>query len=152
MEAIRDIPVTLRFIELMKTASAQSIYLTQYVPLSPFKDALIKDGWREIQPSPTSGPAKEFTHPDFKCKVGFITPYSENFCKTCNKLRVDSRGNLHLCLFNSSPYPLRDLLQNKDQQPALEKKIISLVRDKHFSELLLNSSKTPVKSLSVVGG
>lgn len=152
IEAVRDIPVTLRFIELMKTASARSLYFTHCLPLTPFKEVLIENGWKEIEPGATSGPAKEFAHPAFKCKIGFITPYSENFCKTCNKLRVDSKGYLHLCLFNSTPYPLRDLLQSKDQQPALEKKIISFVRDKHFSELLLNSAKTPVKSLSIVGG
>jgi cyclic pyranopterin phosphate synthase len=30
--------------------------------------------------------------------VGFITPVSRPFCDTCNRLRLDSRGQLLACL------------------------------------------------------
>ncbi|MDW7551561.1 hypothetical protein R8374_22050, partial [Pseudoalteromonas peptidolytica] len=46
-----------------------------------------------------NGPAEEFCHPDYDGRIGLIMPYSKDFCKSCNRLRVSALGKLHLCLF-----------------------------------------------------
>ncbi|KAL8711227.1 MAG: hypothetical protein Q9220_004372 [cf. Caloplaca sp. 1 TL-2023] len=50
----------------------------------------------------------------FKGRVGFITSMTENFCGTCNRLRITSDGNLKVCLFGNSEVSLRDLLRENN--------------------------------------
>ena len=43
----------------------------------------------------------------FKGQFGFITSMTENFCGTCNRLRITADGNLKVCLFGSQEVSLR---------------------------------------------
>ncbi|KAI4140548.1 MAG: hypothetical protein L6R39_005756 [Caloplaca ligustica] len=62
--------------------------------------------------------SKTWQVPGFRGKVGFITSMTENFCGTCNRLRITSDGNLKVCLFGNSEVSLRDLLR-KDNNGGL---------------------------------
>ena len=44
-------------------------------------------------------------------KVGFITSMSQNFCGTCNRVRLTADGNLKACLFGPSEVSLRDAMR-----------------------------------------
>ncbi|MCL4129869.1 UNVERIFIED_CONTAM: hypothetical protein GTU68_052204, partial [Idotea baltica] len=44
--------------------------------------------------------------PGFAGQIGFITSMSENFCGSCNRLRITADGNLKVCLFGSSEVSL----------------------------------------------
>ena len=44
-------------------------------------------------------------------RIGFITSMTENFCGSCNRLRLTADGNLKVCLFGSSELNLRDPLR-----------------------------------------
>lgn len=48
--------------------------------------------------------------PGFVGQIGFITSMSENFCGTCNRLRITADGNLKVCLFGASEVSLRYVL------------------------------------------
>jgi cyclic pyranopterin phosphate synthase len=80
---------------------------------------LLEHGFVPELRKPDSGPAQEFTHPDYAGKIGIIAPYSKDFCKSCNRLRVTSRGKLMLCLFGEGGYDLRPYLQADDQREEL---------------------------------
>ena len=58
--------------------------------------------------------------------VGVIAPYAKDFCSTCNRLRVTSRGRLRLCLFAEGEHSLRPLLQRDDQSVELQASVRSL--------------------------
>ncbi len=45
--------------------------------------------------------AERFRFPDAKGEVGFISPVSKHFCKTCNRLRLTADGKLKPCLFSN---------------------------------------------------
>ena len=47
---------------------------------------------------PGNGPARVFRLPDAKGTLGFITPVSQHFCPTCNRLRLTADGKLRPCL------------------------------------------------------
>ncbi|MBU4310327.1 GTP 3',8-cyclase MoaA [bacterium] len=47
-----------------------------------------------------AGPAKPFRFEKSLGTVGFITPMSEHFCATCNRLRLTADGRLYPCLFS----------------------------------------------------
>jgi len=63
----------------------------------------VKDGNNET--------SKTYEVPGFVGKVGFITSMTENFCGSCNRLRITSDGNLKVCLFGNAEVSLRDLLR-----------------------------------------
>jgi cyclic pyranopterin phosphate synthase len=67
-----------------------------------------------------AGPALEYGHSSYRGSVGVIAPYSENFCDTCNRLRVTAQGQLHLCLFSEEGKDLRPLLQTTDSASLTE--------------------------------
>ena len=48
--------------------------------------------------------------------VGVIAPYAKDFCGSCNRLRVTSRGRLRLCLFSEADHSLRSFLQDDSQR------------------------------------
>ncbi|KAL9009103.1 MAG: hypothetical protein Q9173_005840 [Seirophora scorigena] len=63
--------------------------------------------------------SKTWQVPGFKGKIGFITSMTENFCGTCNRLRITADGNLKVCLFGNSEVSLRDLLRKEnDGEPV----------------------------------
>jgi cyclic pyranopterin phosphate synthase len=47
---------------------------------------------------PGNGPARMFRLPGAKGTLGFITPMSQHFCPTCNRLRLTADGKLRPCL------------------------------------------------------
>ncbi len=58
-----------------------------------------------------SGPARYWQIGDSTTRVGLISPHSNNFCHSCNRLRVTAEGRLLLCLGNEHSISLRDSLR-----------------------------------------
>ena len=52
----------------------------------------------------------------FKGRIGFITSMTENFCGSCNRLRLTADGNLKVCLFGNTELNLRDPLRDIDKK------------------------------------
>jgi len=46
----------------------------------------------------TGGPAKYWRVADAATRIGLITPHSNNFCGSCNRVRITARGDLYPCL------------------------------------------------------
>ena len=44
-------------------------------------------------------------------RVGFITPMSNDFCDTCNRVRVTARGDIRACLASRRAVSLRDIIR-----------------------------------------
>lgn len=65
--------------------------------------------------------SKTYRIPGFVGKLGFITSMTENFCSTCNRLRITSDGNLKVCLFGNNEVSLRDIMREyNDGKPIGE--------------------------------
>ncbi|KAL8971333.1 MAG: hypothetical protein Q9183_001101 [Haloplaca sp. 2 TL-2023] len=76
-------------------------------------------GLSKVQEAGKNETSKTWQVPGFRGKVGFITSMTENFCGTCNRLRITSDGNLKVCLFGNNEVSLRDLLrQSNDGAPV----------------------------------
>ena len=44
-------------------------------------------------------------------RVGFITPISNEFCDTCNRVRVTARGDIRACLASRRAISLRNIMR-----------------------------------------
>jgi cyclic pyranopterin phosphate synthase len=62
-------------------------------------------------PSGSAGPARMYSMPGSRSRVGFISPHSNNFCHLCNRVRVTVEGRLLLCLGNEHSLDLREILR-----------------------------------------
>ncbi|MBU2752119.1 GTP 3',8-cyclase MoaA [Acidithiobacillus thiooxidans] len=104
----------IRFIELMPLGSAGStLYQRDFYSAQKAK-ALIETVFGPLQPeqdSPTDGPASLYRVPGFASRVGFITPWSHNFCAACNRVRVNAAGRLLYCLGQEAGLELREALR-----------------------------------------
>lgn len=114
VEFARNNPLDMRFIEFMpvgqetgwddgsvwqaKDILAQAKQLAELEPVSK------EDRQR--------GPARMFTIKDGLGRIGLISPYTNHFCGTCNRLRLTSDGNLRTCLFSDRVYRLRPALRH----------------------------------------
>ncbi|KAJ9641288.1 hypothetical protein H2204_002966 [Knufia peltigerae] len=69
------------------------------------------------QPNDTS---KTYKIPGFVGRIGFVTSMTENFCSSCNRLRITSDGNLKVCLFGKEEVSLRDILRDYNNGQPLD--------------------------------
>jgi len=99
-----------RFIEYMPFSNGKKVdHLL--VPVSEMKQRI--ETLSKLEPSLSSGggPARYFRLPGARGTIGFISPVSEHFCRSCNRLRLTADGKLRPCLFSDTEIDLREPLR-----------------------------------------
>lgn len=76
------------------------------------------------------GPARYWRVDGGPSRLGLISPHSNNFCASCNRLRVTAEGQLLLCLGNDHAISLRDLLRAGASDADLSEAICRALQDK----------------------
>ena len=135
---VKENAIDFRYIELMQTGDSLEYFKKYHVSASVFKNYLIKKNWNEVARVADAGPSIDFVHSNYKGKFGIIAPYSKDFCKTCNRLRITAKGELRLCLFGNTGTNLRPLLQSPDQKNELKiliLKQLNFKKESHYLEL-----------------
>lgn len=147
-----DHDFTLRFIETMPMGNTGREASQQYIPLSEIHDRLAKKYTLIKANMNGGGPARYVRVEGTELRIGYITPLSQHFCDTCNRVRLSHDGTLYLCLGQNDSYPLRDLMRSGISDEELKQHIknaINLKPEKHeFSE---NPQKL-VRFMSMTGG
>ena len=149
---VRDRPVAVRFIELMKTTDNDEYFARHHVKAQGLRDWLGQNGWTPAERAFDAGPALEYRHPDHAGAIGLIAPYAPGFCDSCNRLRVTARGKLRLCLFGDGGVDLRDLLQDDDDREALTQRIVSSLGGKSAGHSLAMGRAGDLRNLAQLGG
>ena len=126
---------------------------TQYLDLQPIADRLKhKYGLIEHSTPLGAGPARYLGSADGQFNVGFITPISQHFCATCNRVRLSVDGTLDMCLGQEERYEFRPLLRGGASDAQIETAIrdaIELKPERHeFREQPLKL----VRFMSMTGG
>lgn len=79
----------------------------------------------------SGGPARYWQAAGYESQVGFISPHSQNFCSSCNRVRVTATGRLLLCLGQEHSADLRaPLRESPDDSIPLEQTIIAAMAHK----------------------
>ncbi len=105
-----------------------------YVDLQPIRLRLQKRFGLIDGAVPGAGPARYLVSPDGKLSIGFITPMSQHFCETCNRVRLSVDGTLYLCLGQEHKFELRPLLRGgiSDEELARAiRKAVDLKPERH---------------------
>ncbi len=151
-EFIKNNKIDYRYIELMRTGDNLNYFNKYHVSSKVFKDYLNKNKWIYQTLGKDAGPALNYINPEYMGKFGIIAPYSKDFCKTCNRLRITSRGDLRLCLFGNTGISIRHLLQKDDQLEELKNLILGQMKFKKESHYLELGETGLTKNLSTTGG
>ena len=119
------------FIEVMPLGDVEAERIDQHVPMTEVRRRLA-ERWT-LTPSAlnTGGPAR-YVRTEAGGTIGFITPLSDNFCGSCNRVRVTCTGQLYLCLGHDAKTDLRGLLRSCDED-ALRARIAGAMRHKPLS-------------------
>ena len=151
-EFIKKNKVDLRYIELMQTGDNLDYFNKYHISSKIFKDYLNKKKWIYQTFGKDAGPSLNYINPDYKGKFGIIAPYSKDFCISCNRLRITSRGDLRLCLCGNTGISIRHLLQKDDQAEELQDLIMGQMKYKKESHYLELGETGLTKNLSTTGG
>jgi cyclic pyranopterin phosphate synthase len=102
----------------------------------------------------TGGPAKYFAIKDTKTQVGFISPHSNNFCSTCNRVRLTVEGRLLLCLGNEHSVDLKTIVRDNPNNLAALKTALIAAMDIKPEKHEFNLQEQPVilRYMNMTGG
>ena len=109
----------------------------------------------DLQPTTNgsaAGPSRTFRLPGGGL-VGVISPLSDHFCGSCNRLRLTAEGRLRSCLFSQEETDLRPLLRGAADAGALAAAIRTAVQRKPERHAIGEDSQHKCGlSMSRVGG
>ncbi|MDF1822049.1 MAG: GTP 3',8-cyclase MoaA [Alcanivoracaceae bacterium] len=110
----------------------------------------------QLVPAATSsaGPSRYWQVPGHQSRIGFISPHSENFCASCNRVRLTVEGRLLLCLGNEHSVDLKTVMRaNPDDDAPLASAIVDAMAIKperhHFSH---EPEEQLVRFMNMTGG
>ena len=78
----------------------------------------------------SNGPARLYRFPNALGKIGIISPISEHFCHTCNRLRLTADGKLRTCLFSVEEIDLKTPLRQGASDKEVTEVISAAIRRK----------------------
>ena len=144
---------TLRFIETMPMGeTGKNITDDHYIDLQTIRQQLEQRYQLIPGVMPGGGPARYVQLANTDLRIGFITPMSQHFCETCNRVRLSAEGTLYLCLGQEHKFELRPLLRAGITDAELEQAIrtaIALKPERHeFNE----KPGQVVRFMSMTGG
>lgn len=120
----RDMPVEARFIEFMPTNL--DYYSNEHLFFSCQEAKNICSDLGELFPVVNHGlNARVFKIDGFSGTIGFISPLSEPFCSSCNKLRLTSDGSLRSCLHSPKSVNLKEAID----RGATDEDLAMLIRE-----------------------
>lgn len=149
-------PYHVRFIEYMPFNTQEGWQKDKCLTMKELK-TIIEDRLGPLEPVADpkggAGPARRYRFRDAPGEVGFISPVSEHFCGSCNRLRLTSDGKLRVCLFSDSEIDIRKALRDGSGDDVIEHLLFKAVAEKperhHINE---NIFKKCSRTMSLIGG
>ncbi|MEW5838373.1 MAG: GTP 3',8-cyclase MoaA [Pseudomonadota bacterium] len=98
------------------------------------------------------GPARYMRVAGTDTHVGFITPISQHFCATCNRVRLSVDGTLYMCLGQEHNFPLRELLRRGIPDDELKEALLAAIALKPERHEFNEKPTQIVRFMSMTGG
>ncbi len=147
-----------RFIEMMPLGGGEcgKISVARYVSNVKTRRR-IEEALGPLKPIPPSHPSEEarnFKLPGARGVVGFISPVSEPYCGTCNRMRLTADGKFHLCLLNDDELDVKKAIRSGSGHEIEDVAHILLkaVRFKPTGHHLPEGRWTEDRTMSQIGG
>ncbi len=145
-----------RFIELMPLGGGEcaSLSIQRYVSNIETRRRIetALGALTALEQGDLSDEARNYRLPGARGVVGFISPVSEPYCGTCNRMRLTADGKFHLCLLNDDELDVRKALRSDQGTQALARILRRAVELKPTGHHLLEGRSTQVRSMYQIGG
>ena len=156
----RKLGVVIRFIEFMPLDANRAWSHSQVVSGLEVR-RLVEAEFGPLMASTSSDasqPSRDYHFPDGVGGIGFISPVSEPFCSTCNRLRLTADGKFRNCLFGREEWDLKSLIEPADGLvECSEEDIFGLAKacvDKKYAAHGISESgfQPPERAMYQIGG
>ncbi len=141
----------LSLIETMPLGEIDDDRTNRFLPLTAARDA-IEARWPLVASTHrTGGPARYWQVPDLGIRLGLISPLTQNFCASCNRVRVSASGKLYMCLGHEDHVDLRAALRGDDPL-ALDRALdeaMGAKPERHHFDLTATATQ---RHMNVTGG
>ena len=147
-----------RFIELMPLGGGEAAHvaLSQFVPtretrerieaaLGPLVPLARGERGRRVAQLPLRRRARPGV-------VGFISPVSEPYCGSCNRMRLTADGRFHLCLLNDDEMDVKAALRGGGGEAAVAEILGRAVAAKPTGHRLDEGISTEDRAMFQIGG
>ncbi len=118
------------FIEAMPLGEDAVHNIESFLPLDAVTAALSQRLTLTPSTHVSGGPARYFDVAETGGRVGLITPLSQHFCDSCNRVRVTCTGTLYTCLGQEDKTDLRAPLRAARDDEALHAALDDAMRRK----------------------
>jgi cyclic pyranopterin phosphate synthase len=131
-------PYQIRFIEYMPIGDDGYWTPEKFMSSDTIKSRLSAMGpLAPISSDAVDGPAERYRLQGAQGEVGFISPMTHRFCRTCNRLRLTADGKLRSCLFGNEELDVKTPLRegcNRQDLKDLFKVAIDRKPNQHHAE------------------
>jgi GTP 3',8-cyclase len=145
-----------RFIELMPLGGGEGAHmaLSQFVPSRETRQRIEDElgPLVEIPGASRSDESRNFRWERGAGVVGFISPVSEPYCGSCNRMRLTADGKFHLCLLNDDELDVRQALRSGGGLDAVAAILSRAVAQKPTGHRLEEGRSSEVRAMFQIGG
>ena len=148
-----------RFIELMPLGGGEcaTLSIKRYVSNIATRRRIetVLGPLTELPVTNASDEARNYRLAGARGVVGFISPVSEPYCGTCNRMRLTADGKFHLCLLNDDEMDVRKALRERsgaERISAVASILLRAVQHKPTGHHLLEGRSTRDRSMYQIGG
>ncbi len=149
-------PYHIRFIEYMPFNATEGWQRDKCVTAKELKEMIERVEPLEpvVDTANGAGPARRYRFKDAPGEVGFISPISDHFCGSCNRLRLTSDGKIRMCLFSDTEIDVRKALRDGSPDEAIEDLLFKAVMSKPEKHNINNENifKKCSRTMSLIGG
>ncbi|WAT17830.1 GTP 3',8-cyclase MoaA [Aurantiacibacter sp. MUD11] len=142
-------------IEVMPLGEVDGERVDHYLPLPAVRDVLeTRFTLTDIDHS-TGGPARYVRVEETGGRLGFITPLTNNFCASCNRIRVTATGQLYACLGGAEKVDLRAALRSEAPDANVAAALDEAMRikpERHHFRIEKGAAPAQPRHMSMTGG
>jgi len=152
----RDSGHILRFIEFMDVGSTNGWRMDDVIPSAQVVRRIAEAFPLEpLDPSHPGEVAERWRYLDGAGEIGVISSVTQAFCRSCNRLRLSTEGDLFTCLFAQQGTALKPLLRGGAPDDEIREAIAAVwrARDDRYSEIrTAETAARPKVEMSYIGG
>nr|WP_295107393.1 GTP 3',8-cyclase MoaA [uncultured Caulobacter sp.] len=139
-------------IETMPMGEVDQDRTDQYLSLQDVRRDLSSFWTLEDIHHATGGPARYVRVVETGGRLGLITPLSNHFCDTCNRVRLTCTGTLHTCLGRDDASDLRAVMRGGASDTQLREAIFAAVDAKPKGHDFQIARPAVARHMSTTGG
>ena len=142
-------------IEVMPLGEVEGQRVEHYLPLTAVRENLERRWTLTSSEHRSGGPARYVDVAETGGRLGFITPLTNNFCATCNRIRVTATGELYACLGGAEKVDLRAALRSDAPDANLALALDEAMRikpERHHFRIEPGSGPAQPRHMSLTGG